>query len=97
MNEVDEIYQEMGFKAASGQPVGSGLVYALARTFSLAMRELARVYQRVGLSAASFNLLMVLKHGADPESFTQQAIGARLVVSPSDMTGLIDRLEHKDR
>ena len=53
------------------------------------------MYARFGLSASSFNLLMLLRHGADQDACTQQAIGARLVVSPSDMTGLIDRLERK--
>ena len=59
------------------------------------MGRLSAIYKRFGLSAASFNLLVLLQRGKDPDSFTQQAIGGRLVVSPSDMTGLVDRLERK--
>ena len=95
MSHVSEIFHEMGFEAKSVRLPEAGVIYALARTFSLVNRQLARVYQRVGLSAASFNLLMLLKHGRDPDSCTQQALGSRLVVSPSDMTGLLDRLERK--
>ena len=88
------VYAEMGFAPERVKP-GEALLYGLARTYGLVVRELAAVYARFGLSPSSFNLLMLLKHGADPASFTQQAIGSRLVVSPSDMTGLIDRLEKK--
>ena len=88
------IFKEMGFAARPGR-LPEAVLYSLARTASLLVRELSQVYQRFGLTAASFNLLMLLKHGADPEAMTQQTIGKRLVVSPSDMTGLIDRLEKK--
>ena len=94
MNTPHAIFQEMGFKAHAGR-LPEAVLYSVARTASLVVRELSSVYQRFGLTAASFNLLMLLKHGADPEAMTQQAIGKRLVVSPSDMTGLIDRLEKK--
>lgn len=94
MNTQHAIFLEMGFKARSGR-LPEAVLYSVARTASLLVRELSQVYQRFGLTAASFNLLMLLKHGADSEAMTQQAIGKRLVVSPSDMTGLIDRLEKK--
>ena len=84
----------MGFAPARVWLAGA-VAYSVGRTYNLLIRKLVRVYGRYGLSAASFNLLMLLKHGMDPEAMTQQAIGNRLVVSPSDMTGLIDRLERK--
>ena len=96
MSHLAEIFQEMGFHTKSVRLPEAGVIYALARTFSLVNRQLAAVYQRFGLSAASFNLLMLLKHGRDPDGCTQQAIGSRLVVSPSDMTGLLDRLERRE-
>lgn len=94
MDTQRAIFQEMGFTARS-ERLSEALLYSVARTASLLVRELARVYQPHGLSAASFNLLMLLKHGSDPQRMTQQEIGRRLVVSPSDMTGLLDRLEKK--
>ncbi len=90
----EQIFREMGFASREGRP-GEAFVYGLARTYNLLSRELAQVYGGFGLTAASFNLLMLLKHGRDPGSCTQQVIGGRLVVSPSDMTGLIDRLERR--
>ena len=95
MNELEAIFNEMGFEAKTAHLPEAGVVYALARTFNVVMHELAAVYQRAGLSAASFNVLMLLKRGRRPDSFTQQALGKCLVISPSNMTGLIDRLEKK--
>ena len=88
------IFREMGFPAQRAWQHGA-VAYSIARTSSLLVRELSKVYKRAGLTAASFNLLMLLRHGADSAEMTQQAIGKRLVVSPSDMTGLIDRLERR--
>ena len=95
MREREAIFHEMGFDVKTAKLPEAGVIYAMARTTNLVSRKLAGVYQPFGLTLASFNLLMLLKHGRDPGSFTQQAIGERLVVSPSNMTGLIDRLERK--
>ena len=91
---VEAVFQELGFPAARAWLAGA-VAYSVARTYNLLIRQLAQGYGRFGLSASSFNLLMLLKHGTEPEAMTQQRIGKRLVVSPSDMTGLIDRLEKR--
>ena len=91
---IEPVFTEMGFPARRAWLEGA-VAYSIGRTYNLLIRELVRGYARFGLSASSFNLLMLLKHGEDPERMTQQAIGKRLVVSPSDMTGLIDRLERR--
>ena len=90
----EAIFHEMGFPAKRTWWKGA-VAYSVARTYSLLVRELEQIYARFGLSPSSFNLLMLVKHGADPDSHTQREIGSRLVVSASDMTGLIDRLERK--
>ena len=94
MTTRPSIFQEMGF-AITEERLPEQVVYSLARTANLLMQHLATVYRRVGLTPASFNLLMLLQHGAEPEAFTQQAVGAHLVASPSNMTGLVDRLAAK--
>lgn len=95
MDESKAIFEELGFSMKDVRLPEGAVVYSLARTYSLVIRKLAKMYQRFGLSVASFNLLVLLQRGKDSESLTQYAIGERLVVSPSDMTGLIDRLEKK--
>ncbi len=92
---LEGIFEELGFDARRVQLPEGAAMYALARTYHLVMRRMASVYKRFGLSAASFNLLVLLQRGRDASSLTQQAAGERLVVSPSDMTGLVDRLERR--
>lgn len=96
MKHFRAIFRELGFDVEKSTLPEGGLVYALARTYNLVMQQLAPMYRRFGLSAAGFNLLVLLKRGAEPETFTQRELSRRLVVSPSDMTGLVDRMEHKD-
>lgn len=95
MDDVKAIFHEMGFKVKE-ERLPEAVLYSVARTFNLLSRELMAVYKRFGLTAASFNLLLLLQNGEHPETFTQHEVGNRLVVSPSNMTGLIDRLEKKD-
>ena len=91
---VEPVFREIGFPAKRAWLEGA-VAYSIGRTYNLLIRELVQGYGRFSLSASSFNLLMLLKHGEDSERMTQQEIGKRLVVSPSDMTGLIDRLERR--
>ena len=95
MNHLRSIFDELGFDVTTAKLPEGGMVYALARTYNLVMQKLGPTYRRVGLSPAGFNLLLLLKRGKDPDSFTQRLIGQRLVVSPSDMSGLIDRMEKR--
>jgi MarR family 2-MHQ and catechol resistance regulon transcriptional repressor len=93
MSHLEEIFEELGFNRRDVRQPEGAIVYALARTYSLVMRRFTACYKPFGLSAASFNLLMLLERGR--AAMTQRELGERLVVSPSDMTGLVDRLERK--
>lgn len=95
MNSERTIFEELGFDLKQVQLPDGAVLYSLARTYGLVMRRLSEIYHRFGLSPAGFNLLVLLQRGKDPSTFTQRAIGDRLVVSPSDMSGLIDRMERR--
>lgn len=95
MSDAAKIFDELGFDAHQVQLPEGVMVYAIARTYGLIMRRLSETYRRFRLSAAGFNVLLLLKRGKDPDSFTQREIGKRLVVSPSDMSGLIDRMARR--
>ncbi len=94
MDAITALFNEMGF-AVEEERLPEAVLYSVARTFNVAARAMAHVYQRFGLTPASFNLLLLLKNGRQPETFTQHEVGQRLVVSPSNMTGLIDRMAAK--
>ena len=61
-NALHMIFQEMGFSVQRAW-LGGAVAYSVARTYSLLVRELSRLYGRFGLSPSSFNLLMLLKIG----------------------------------
>lgn len=90
----DGIFEELGFDPRRIQQPEGAVIYALARTYHLVLRRLSAIYARFGLSAASFNLLLLLERGRQG-ACSQRELCGRLVVSPSDMTGLVDRLEYR--
>jgi len=94
MADTDAIFHEMGFTVTNGR-LAEAVLYSIARTAELLTWQLSPLYKRAGLTPASFNLLMLLKHGRDVDTLTQHTMGQRLVASASDMSGLIDRLERK--
>lgn len=55
------------------------------------LRESQRLFRPHGLTAAQYNLLNVVAESK--EGLSQRALGDRLVVDRSNITGLIDRME----
>jgi DNA-binding MarR family transcriptional regulator len=65
---------------------------ALVRTSSLMQKLSDRFFVRFGLTDVQFNILMILKdYGKDGAS--QQQLSENLIVTKSNIVGLIDRLE----
>jgi DNA-binding MarR family transcriptional regulator len=68
---------------------------SLVRTSSLMQKLSDRFFSRFGLTDVQFNILMILKeHGAD--GLSQQELSEHLIVTKSNVVGLIDRLERGD-
>ena len=95
MSSTAQVFHELGFDPAKVQQPEAAVVYALARTSDLVVRKLSATYRRFGLSAPAFNLLLLLERGVERDGCTQCQAGRRLVVSASDMSGLVDRLERR--
>jgi MarR family 2-MHQ and catechol resistance regulon transcriptional repressor len=60
-------------------------------TGALMKKASRRFFKSIGTTESEFNLLMVIKHSAGP--LTQSAVGRRLMVDKSNVTGLLDRME----
>ena len=95
MQALRTIFEEMGFDLETVRFPQAAALYALARLYSLTARDLAAVYKRFGLTITSFNLLMLIQHGKDRGTLTQQALSEKLVVTESDTTKVIDALERR--
>jgi DNA-binding MarR family transcriptional regulator len=68
---------------------------SLVRTSSLMQKLSDRFFSRFGLTDVQFNILMILKeYGAG--GLSQQELSEHLIVTKSNVVGLIDRLERGD-
>ena len=85
------LQQELKLK----QPLASvnhEALLSLVRTSSLMQKLSDRFFSRFGLTDVQFNILMILKeHGSD--GLSQQELSEHLIVTKSNVVGLIDRLE----
>lgn len=64
-------------------------------TGTLLAKEGYKILRPHGLTDSQFNLLMLLKYQSDEDvGLTQTELGSMLLVNRSNVTGLIDRLEH---
>ena len=88
------IYREMGFTPQK-EHASEAALYNIARTFTLLNRLFQRHYARFDLTPAKLNVLMLVKHVGGDEGLPQREIAKRLIISGSDVTGLIDRLERE--
>lgn len=62
-------------------------------TGSMIGKEGDRFLKQYGLTDSQFNVLMLLKYQTEDGVMNQTALGDRLLVNRSNITGLVDRLE----
>jgi MarR family transcriptional regulator, 2-MHQ and catechol-resistance regulon repressor len=91
-----DLDDDMGFVRTSlGDNLDAMLVYNIFRTQNHLGASLDAGLRRRNLSAAQFNTLLALRT-AGPEGLLMGEIGERLVVTKSNVTGLVDRLESQN-
>lgn len=86
-----KLQQELKLK----QPLASDnheALLSLVRTSSLMQKLSDRFFSRFGLTDVQFNILMILKEHRS-EGLSQQQLSEHLIVTKSNVVGLIDRLE----
>jgi len=76
------------------ETIESVLVYNLVRTHGALAPLLDSDLRASRLTAAQFNTLLVLR-GTEGEGLTMGELGEQLVVTKSNVTGLVDRLERR--
>lgn len=85
------LQQELRLK----QPLASvnhETLLSLVRTSSLMQKLSDRFFSRFGLTDVQFNILMILKEYGG-EGLSQSELGEHLIVTKSNVVGLVDRLE----
>jgi MarR family 2-MHQ and catechol resistance regulon transcriptional repressor len=88
--DKDLAYVETGM----GRDLDAVLVYNLLKTNSYLSHFIDAGLRQERVTASQFNVLLVLQSAGD-EGMLMGAIGERLVVTKSNVTGLIDRMERQ--
>ena len=87
-----------GYLKSFGIEVGKGkhheeAIYSVALLYNLLSSEIERYLQKFGLSAGKLNVLVTIRNRGGEEGISQVDISKNLIVSPANMTKLLDKLE----
>lgn len=69
--------------------------YGLILVYTSLFDKMAKYLSPYGLTPAKMNVLMVIKHQGGEKGLSQKAIGDRLLVTASNMTRMLDKLERE--
>jgi DNA-binding MarR family transcriptional regulator len=81
-----------GFEVGKGKHYEE-IIYAMALLYNVVNNEIASQLKDFKLTPAKFNALMVIKHQGGKEGISQVEISKRLIVTASNMTRLLDKME----
>lgn len=87
---MDNIFDEVkNDKTRSDEQI----IYNIARAYTFIYAKLSRFLSAYGLSTAKFNILLTVKHIGKDKGISQNKISKHLLVTTSNMTRMIDKLE----
>ncbi len=69
------------------------IVYSLALLYNIIYQDISDYLAPFDMSVGKFNLLMIVKHRGGDIGLKQVDISRHLILTPSNMTKLIDKLE----
>lgn len=68
-------------------------IYSLALLYNVISQDISNFLKQYKLTVGKLNVLIAIKHHAPAEGITQVEISQHLIVTPSNMTSMIDKLE----
>lgn len=84
--------ESIGIKEGQGKYYEEA-VYSLALIYNIITDEVSGYLNSHGLTPGKFNILMTVKHQGGDKGISQVEVSKRLIVTASNMTKLIDKLE----
>ncbi|MGE0268100.1 MAG: MarR family winged helix-turn-helix transcriptional regulator [Candidatus Omnitrophota bacterium] len=81
-----------------GVPKGEGkypeeIIYSLALLYNVISTDITNFLKSYGLSIGKLNILIAIQHHGGDEGIRQVEISEHLIVTPSNMTKMLDKLE----
>lgn len=69
------------------------IIYSLALIYNVIYDEMSSFFEQYNLTPGKFNILMVIKNHGKDKGIPQVQVGKYLILTPSNMTKLIEKLE----
>jgi DNA-binding MarR family transcriptional regulator len=86
------IFRELGIREGADR-VNEEVLYNVVRASTRLLAHFDAFLEARGVSVAQFNTLLMIRHVGRREGIAQNALSELLLVSTSNMTRMIDRLE----
>jgi len=86
------IFHELGIRESKDR-INEEVMYNIARAYTLIDSYINNFLEAYNLSAAKFNILLMVKHVGKNQGIPQQELSKLLLVTTSNMTRMIDKLE----
>lgn len=86
------IFSELGVRSGPDR-LDEEVAYNLAEIYARGHARLARYLAPHGLSPAALNVLLMVRYVGGDAGLSQREISERMIVSTSNVTGMVDRLE----
>lgn len=84
--------QRYGIYKGEGR-IHEEVIYSMALLYNLVNAEISSYLRDFNLSAGKLNILIAIRHQGKEKGLTQVEISKHLIVTPSNMTKMIDKLE----
>lgn len=88
------IFSELGVREGADR-LDEEVAYNLAEIYARGYARLARCLAPHGLTPAALNVLLMVRYVGGGDGLSQRAISERMIVSTSNVTGMVDRLERQ--
>lgn len=89
------IFHELGVREGKNR-MNEEVIYNIARAYSIIDNFISKFLETYNLSPAKFNILLMVKHVGKDKGIPQQGISKLLLVTTSNMTRMIDKLEKNE-
>jgi DNA-binding MarR family transcriptional regulator len=92
MNDIDDIRAQWAKQRPDLDTAPMGLIGRVLRVSAHMSKEMAKTFDRHGLSAASFDVLATLLRSGPPHALSPNQLLATMMVTSGTMTNRIDQL-----
>jgi len=87
------IFRELGIRGSKDR-INEEVIYNIAKAYTLIDNVISGFLSKYDLSPAKFNILLMVKHVGEDKGLSQNEISKLLLVTTSNITRMIDKLEN---